>query len=102
MCHPGVSLLTAEANDHVPAAQYSWVPKSYPDQGEACLWDKNYNKKPAYHGVASLLKSAAAAAAGVRRSVETPAAIARRLGDAEPEEVAAVPTTLATVAVKPL
>lgn len=41
--------------------QYSWIPSQYPGEGEACLFDKNLGKKPAYTAVASLLQSAATA-----------------------------------------
>ena len=41
--------------------QYSWIPGQYPGEGEACLWDRSYNKKPAYTSVVSLLQSAASA-----------------------------------------
>jgi endo-1,4-beta-xylanase len=47
-------------------AQYSWIPSQYPGEGEACLFDRNFNKKPAYNSVLSLLQSAASA--GVRGS----------------------------------
>ncbi|KAK0613307.1 glycoside hydrolase superfamily [Immersiella caudata] len=52
--------------------QYSWIPGQYPGEGEACLWDRSYNKKVAYTSVASLLQSAAEA--GLRgKAVATPA-----------------------------
>lgn len=51
--------------------QYSWIPGQYPGEGEACLWDKSYNKKPAYTSIVNLFQSAASA--GLRSSA-TPAA----------------------------
>ncbi|KAK4655119.1 hypothetical protein QC762_404530 [Podospora pseudocomata] len=53
--------------------QYSWIPQQYPGEGEACLWDRNYNKKPAYHSIVELLQSAASS--GLRTSA-TPAPVA--------------------------
>ncbi|KAK0710316.1 glycoside hydrolase superfamily [Lasiosphaeria miniovina] len=46
--------------------QYSWIPGQYSGEGEACLWDKSLNKKPAYTSVISLLQSAASA--GLRKT----------------------------------
>ncbi|SPO06143.1 related to endo-1,4-beta-xylanase [Cephalotrichum gorgonifer] len=42
------------------ADQYSWIPNEFPGEGEACLFDRNLQKKPAYHSVLSVLQSAAA------------------------------------------
>jgi endo-1,4-beta-xylanase len=67
--------------------QYSWIPGQYPGEGEACLWDRNYNKKPAYTSIISLLQSAASAGL---RSKATPAAAAVEA------RTVTVATTLAT------
>ncbi|KAK4444038.1 family 10 putative glycoside hydrolase [Podospora aff. communis PSN243] len=64
------------------ADQYSWIPGQYPGEGEACLWDRGYVKKPAYASVVGLLQSAAEA--GVR-------------GRATPAVVEQVAVTVATV-----
>ncbi|KIJ66957.1 glycoside hydrolase family 10 protein [Hydnomerulius pinastri MD-312] len=32
--------------------KYSWVPSSFPGYGEACPWDENLVRKPAYDGIA--------------------------------------------------
>ncbi|KAK3342232.1 glycoside hydrolase superfamily [Neurospora tetraspora] len=45
--------------------KYSWVPSEIPTEGEACMWDNNYVKKPAYWTVLNLFK--AYAAGGSRR-----------------------------------
>ncbi|OAL52899.1 glycoside hydrolase [Pyrenochaeta sp. DS3sAY3a] len=37
----------------------SWVPETFPGQGNACLWDEKLNRKPAYYAVADVLKRAA-------------------------------------------
>lgn len=34
---------------------YSWVPNAFPGQGAALLFDENYNAKPAYFAVESIL-----------------------------------------------
>jgi endo-1,4-beta-xylanase len=34
----------------------SWVPYTFPGQGNACLWDENFVKKPAYYAVADALR----------------------------------------------
>ncbi|KXX82714.1 Endo-1,4-beta-xylanase D [Madurella mycetomatis] len=39
--------------------QYSWIPSQYPGEGEACLFDRSLNKKPAYTSVLGMLQSAA-------------------------------------------
>ncbi|KAH9889299.1 endo-1,4-beta xylanase [Cubamyces lactineus] len=31
--------------------KYSWIPSTFPGQGDACPWDENYVKKPAYEGI---------------------------------------------------
>ncbi|KEZ43728.1 hypothetical protein SAPIO_CDS4357 [Scedosporium apiospermum] len=41
--------------------QYSWIPNEFPGEGDACLYDRNLQKKPAYHSVLSMLQSAAEA-----------------------------------------
>ncbi|KAK3291593.1 glycoside hydrolase superfamily [Chaetomium fimeti] len=53
--------------------QYSWIPGQYPGEGEACLFDRNLNRKPAYSSVASLLQSAASA--GLRGSATAAPAV---------------------------
>ncbi|KAK3380913.1 glycoside hydrolase superfamily [Podospora didyma] len=54
--------------------QYSWIPGQYPGEGEACLWDKSFNKKPAYTSIISMFQSAASA--GLRSTATAvPAAV---------------------------
>ncbi|KAF8178904.1 glycoside hydrolase superfamily, partial [Pholiota molesta] len=31
--------------------KYSWVPSTFSGQGDACPWDQNLVKKPAYNGI---------------------------------------------------
>jgi endo-1,4-beta-xylanase len=35
----------------------SWVPETFPGYGDACLWDKDLNKKPAYYAISDMLRS---------------------------------------------
>lgn len=60
----------------VGGVQYSWIPSQYPGEGEACLFDKNLGKKPAYTAVASLLQSAATA--GLRSSATVTPAVEKK------------------------
>ncbi|GJC80384.1 endo-1,4-beta-xylanase 1 [Colletotrichum liriopes] len=39
--------------------KYSWIPETFSGQGDALLWDANFNKKPAYTSVSSVLAAAA-------------------------------------------
>lgn len=39
--------------------KYSWIPNTFPGLGDACLFDRDFNKKPAYTAVASVLAAAA-------------------------------------------
>lgn len=41
--------------------KYSWVPGSFPDQGDACPWDVDLKKKPAYDGIIAGLESRSSA-----------------------------------------
>lgn len=42
--------------------KYSWIPSTFPGKGDACLFDANFTKKPAYTAVFNLLTAAAATA----------------------------------------
>ncbi|ORY12550.1 beta-1,4-xylanase [Clohesyomyces aquaticus] len=35
----------------------SWVPDTFPGYGDACLWDKEYKRKPAYFKIAEVLSA---------------------------------------------
>ncbi|OIW29423.1 hypothetical protein CONLIGDRAFT_713959 [Coniochaeta ligniaria NRRL 30616] len=50
--------------------KYSWIPSTFPGKGDACLFDANFTRKPAYSSVSSFLAAAAAtgAAAGTNGS----------------------------------
>jgi endo-1,4-beta-xylanase len=45
--------------------KYSWIPSTFPGTGDACLWDEDLQKKPAYTSVSSLLAAAATAGASL-------------------------------------
>lgn len=34
----------------------SWVPDTFPGFGNACVWDKDFKKKPAYYAISDLLR----------------------------------------------
>jgi endo-1,4-beta-xylanase len=36
----------------------SWVPETFPGNGDACLWRENFDRKPAYFAVADVLRKA--------------------------------------------
>ena len=40
---------------------HSWIPQTFPGQGDALLYDRNYAKKPAWTSVSSVLAAATAA-----------------------------------------
>lgn len=54
--------------------KYSWVPDTFSGSGEACLYDENLDKKPAWTSVSSVL--AAAGTGGVASSAAASTAIA--------------------------
>jgi endo-1,4-beta-xylanase len=39
--------------------KYSWIPSTFPGQGDACLWNSDFTTKPAYTAVLSLLGGSA-------------------------------------------
>ncbi|KAI1114601.1 family 10 glycosyl hydrolase [Nemania sp. NC0429] len=44
--------------------KYSWIPNTFPGQGDALLYDKNLGKKPAWTSVSSALAAAATGGGG--------------------------------------
>lgn len=54
--------------------KYSWIPSTFDGQGEACLYDENLSKKPAWTSVSSVL--AAAGTGGVASSAASSTAAA--------------------------
>ncbi|OBZ65534.1 Endo-1,4-beta-xylanase A [Grifola frondosa] len=38
--------------------KYSWIPSAFPGEGDACPWDANLLKKPAYYGIISGFETA--------------------------------------------
>jgi endo-1,4-beta-xylanase len=39
--------------------KYSWIPGVFPGEGEALLWNSNYQKKPAYQSFLNALNARA-------------------------------------------
>ncbi|GKT48186.1 endo-1,4-beta-xylanase 1 [Colletotrichum spaethianum] len=59
------------------ANKYSWIPETFSGQGDALLWDANFNKKPAYTIVSSML--AAAATGSIPTTTLTPTVTSSRV-----------------------
>lgn len=57
--------------------KYSWVPSTFAGTGDACLYDQNFAKKPAWTSVSAQLAAAAAAAATARPVTASGVATAR-------------------------
>ncbi|MGB7569349.1 MAG: endo-1,4-beta-xylanase, partial [Chitinivibrionales bacterium] len=45
--------------------KYSWIPSTFPGQGEALIYDENYQPKPAYTALVDVLKTPLAIAGPV-------------------------------------
>ncbi|KAJ4389628.1 hypothetical protein N0V93_007099 [Gnomoniopsis smithogilvyi] len=65
--------------------KYSWVPSTFAGTGEACLYDQNMSKKPAWTSVAAALQAAATARPGNATATVRPTAT----GTGRPSGVAA-------------
>ena len=37
--------------------KYNWVPQNFETEGDACLWTKDYQRRPAYDGIINLLRA---------------------------------------------
>lgn len=46
------------------ADQYSWIPATFPGEGEADLYNADYTRKPAYQAVADALQGKACSVCG--------------------------------------
>ncbi|KAH8909186.1 hypothetical protein BR93DRAFT_936716 [Coniochaeta sp. PMI_546] len=58
--------------------KYSWIPSTFPGKGDACLYDANFTKKPAYTSVSNFLAAAAASTvAATNVSSGGPAAVSK-------------------------
>ncbi|KAI0541819.1 family 10 glycosyl hydrolase [Xylaria digitata] len=51
--------------------KYSWIPSTFPGQGDALLYDSELNKKPAWTAVSSVLAAAATGGSGTTTSATT-------------------------------
>lgn len=69
--------------------KYSWIPSTFDGEGEACLYDENLSKKPAWTSVSSVL--AAAGTGGVATAAST-------TGDAAASAVASASSSSTVVA----
>ncbi|KAG0652633.1 hypothetical protein D0Z07_0693, partial [Hyphodiscus hymeniophilus] len=52
---------------------YSWIPSTFPGQGDACLWNSDFTTKPAYASVISLLSGPVTSSTKVSSSTSTKA-----------------------------
>ncbi|KAI9046795.1 hypothetical protein LZ554_009530 [Drepanopeziza brunnea f. sp. 'monogermtubi'] len=54
--------------------KYSWIPATFPGQGQACLWYADFTKHPAYNAVVGVLGgTASSTAAATKTSTKTSA-----------------------------
>lgn len=51
--------------------KHSWVPGTFSGQGDACPWDSNYNKKPAYYGILAGLQSGSGSSSSASTTLQT-------------------------------
>ncbi|KAK7735332.1 hypothetical protein SLS53_007564 [Cytospora paraplurivora] len=56
--------------------KYSWVPDTFSGQGQACLYDENLSKKPAWTSVSSALAAAGTGGVASSSATSTAAAVA--------------------------
>jgi endo-1,4-beta-xylanase len=63
---------------------HSWVPGTFSGAGEACLYDKNVNPKPAYTSISALLASASGKRTATAAPTVAPRMTLNRVVRAEP------------------
>lgn len=56
--------------------KYSWIPSTFPGEGDACLWNADYTVKPAYYSVISALGGSVAAVTSTTLATSTTKATA--------------------------
>ncbi|KAH6874741.1 glycoside hydrolase superfamily [Thelonectria olida] len=78
--------------------KYSWVPDTFSGAGEACLYDEDYNKKPAWTSVSSLLAAAATGNAGSSSSAQTAASATTSTAAAETTPAIEAPSSEPAIA----
>ncbi|KAI8654825.1 Beta-xylanase [Fusarium keratoplasticum] len=78
--------------------KYSWVPNTFSGAGEALIYNDQYEKKPAWTSISSLLAAAATGSSGKASSVEASSVVAtaEATSVAPVVETAAPATTLET------
>jgi endo-1,4-beta-xylanase len=52
--------------------KYSWIPSTFSGQGDACPWDANYQKKPAYNGILAALGRGSSSAPTITTTTTAP------------------------------
>ncbi|KAI0653030.1 endo-beta-1,4-glucanase [Cubamyces menziesii] len=48
---PGIATVFTSHYHRSTCLKYSWIPGTFPGSGDACPWDNNLQKKPAYYGI---------------------------------------------------
>ncbi|KAH7244749.1 glycoside hydrolase superfamily [Fusarium solani] len=76
--------------------KYSWVPNTFSGAGEALIYNDQYEKKPAWTSISSLLAAAATGSSGKASSVSSVVATADATSVAPVVETTAPATTLET------
>lgn len=85
------------------ADEYSWIPSTFDGQGEACLYDENLSRKPAWTSVSSVLAAAGTGGAAVAATTTTGGAVTTTGGAASSSstEVSAAAAATTSAAVLP-
>ncbi|KAL6354511.1 hypothetical protein LRP88_11849 [Fusarium phalaenopsidis] len=80
--------------------KYSWVPNTFSGAGEALIYNDQYEKKPAWTSISSLLAAAATGSSGKASSVEASSVVAT--AEATSVEVSRVVATADATSVAPV
>jgi endo-1,4-beta-xylanase len=80
--------------------KYSWVPNTFSGAGEALIYNDQYEKKPAWTSISSLLAAAATGSSGKASSVEASSVVAT--AEATSVEVSSVVATADATSVAPV
>ncbi|KAI0481259.1 carbohydrate-binding module family 1 protein [Xylariaceae sp. FL0804] len=76
--------------------EYSWVPSTFSGSGDACLYDDNLSKKPAWTTVSSILAAAATAGGGTGSATTATTTTAAATGTTMTTKTTAVATPTST------
>ncbi|PQE33994.1 Endo-1,4-beta-xylanase D protein [Rutstroemia sp. NJR-2017a WRK4] len=77
--------------------KYSWIPSTFPGQGDADLWFSNFTHHPAYDSVASVLKAAATAKPVTSTTVSSTSSVATSGCSAPVVSTTTTPTPTSTL-----